>query len=69
TEGLIDADLTGGTCPEEASGGEHTPRFVFAFAEERNEEVGGIYAEGDVIHAYAHCECGTSYSDKWVVED
>ena len=31
------------------------------------EAVGDIYAEGDVIHAYAACECGTTYSDKWVV--
>ena len=48
--------------------GEHAPRFVFGFAEERNEEVGGIYAEGDVIHAYAVCECGMAYSDRWVAE-
>ena len=67
TESPVDADLTGGTCPEADDGGDHDPLFVFAFAEERNEEVGGIYAEGDVMHAYARCECGVSYSDRWVV--
>ncbi|WP_433625922.1 DUF5807 family protein [Halomicrococcus sp. NG-SE-24] len=72
TEGTIDADLTGGECPaagEEADGDEsadHETEFVFAFAEEQNEDVGDIYAEGDVIHAYAYCDCGTAYSHKWV---
>ena len=66
-EGIIDADLTGGTCPETpgSEDGEHEIQFVFAFAEERNEDVGGIYAEGDVIHAYAQCTCGTAFSDRW----
>ncbi|MFB6131336.1 MAG: DUF5807 family protein [Salinigranum sp.] len=73
TEGRIDSDIGGGECPEadagdsEAADGAHRVAFVFAFAEERNEEVGGIYAEGDVIHAYARCTCGTDYSDRWVV--
>ena len=66
TEGEIGEDLTGGACPEADGDGEHATRFVFAFAEEQNEEVGGLYAEGDVIHAYAQCECGTAYSHKWV---
>ena len=77
-EGEIDADLTGGSCPacEEnearSASSERTEsessevRIVFAFAEERNEEVGGIYAEGDVIHAYAQCSCGTAFSQRWV---
>ena len=65
-EGIIDTDLTGGTCPDESDGGDHDVEFVFAFAEEQNEEVGGIYADGDVIHAYAMCSCGLAYSDKWV---
>ncbi len=26
-----------------------------------------LYAEGDVVHAYAVCACGERYSDKWVV--
>ena len=65
-EGIIDDDLTGGTCPDEPEGGDHDVEFVFAFAEEQNEEVGGIYADGDVIHAYAMCSCGLAYSDKWV---
>ena len=51
------------------SEGTHALQYVFAFAEERNEEVGGIYAEGDVIHAYAVCTCGTAYSDRWVANE
>ena len=66
--GAIDLDSFVGECPEADDGtdDEHAPRFVFAFAEERNEEVGGIYADGDVIHAYAVCECGGVYSERWV---
>ncbi|MFB6159994.1 MAG: DUF5807 family protein [Haloferacaceae archaeon] len=64
-EGRIAPDLTGGDCPD-ADGGDHDVRFLLAFAEERNEEVGGRYAEGDVIHAYAQCSCGRAYSDRWV---
>jgi len=73
-EGEIREDLTGGACPD-AEGGDgdagegdanHTARFVFAFAEEQNEDVGGLYGEGDVIHAYAQCACGAAYSHKWV---
>ena len=74
-EGLIDGDLTGGTCPEEPPADdevtegddEHGVQFIFAFAEAQNEEVGGIYADGDVIHAYAQCRCGTAYSDRWTI--
>ncbi|USZ69492.1 DUF5807 family protein [Halorussus salilacus] len=65
TEGTIDRGLAGGECPD--CDGE--VRFVFAFAEEQNEDVGGLYAEGSVIHAYAHCECGTSFAEKWVADD
>ena len=32
-----------------------------------DEAVVDLYAEGDVIHAYAACDCGTTYSDRWVV--
>ncbi|MCU4717152.1 DUF5807 family protein [Halapricum hydrolyticum] len=69
TEGTIEPDLTGGTCPaiEDDPEADHTTRVVFAFAEEQNDEVGGIYAEGDVVHAYAVCSCGQRYSQKWVV--
>jgi hypothetical protein len=70
TEGTVDANCTGGTCPNAADDGSdepHVARFVFAFAEEQNEEVGDLYAEGDVVHAYVSCSCGTAYSDKWVV--
>ncbi|WP_144925671.1 DUF5807 family protein [Halorubrum salsamenti] len=68
-EGEIAGSLDDGTCPfaEEAPDDDHEIRFVFAFAEAQNEEVGGLYAEGDVVHAYAHCTCGESYSHKWVV--
>jgi hypothetical protein len=67
TEGRIDRDGTGGDCPE-GDGPGHGARFVFAFAEAQNEAVGGQYAEGDVIHGYAACDCGTTYSEKWVVD-
>ncbi|WP_232700311.1 DUF5807 family protein [Halobacterium wangiae] len=65
--GHVDADLVGGDCPDAEGGPEdHHAEFVFSFAEAQNEEVGGLYAEGDVIHAYVYCACGTAYSDKWV---
>ncbi|WP_435061977.1 DUF5807 family protein [Halobaculum sp. EA56] len=68
-DGVIYPDLGGGECPDAAEkpGDEHRAEFVFAFGEERNAEVGGLYAEGDVMHAYAHCSCGTDYSHKWVM--
>ena len=76
--GEIDADLAGGHCPEidadtndDNSSNEtadHHVEFIFAFAEAENEEVGGLYAEGDVIHAYAHCACGADFSRKWVAD-
>ncbi|MEF8840873.1 MAG: DUF5807 family protein [Haloarculaceae archaeon] len=66
TEGEIDEDLTSGACPEAGDGAEHYVKFVFAFAEAHHPEMEGLYAEGDVIHAYAACACGTTYSDKWV---
>ncbi|MFC6863575.1 DUF5807 family protein [Halomicroarcula sp. GCM10025817] len=70
TDGVVHDDLTGANCPvaDEEPDADHTTRFVFAFAEAQNEEVGGLYAEGDVVHAYAVCACGERYSDKWVVE-
>ncbi len=68
TDGDIARDLTAGTCPS-GDGPDHYPTFVFAFSEAQNEAVGGVYAEGDVVHAYAACDCGVTYSDKWVIED
>ncbi|WP_435180850.1 DUF5807 family protein [Halorussus sp. AFM4] len=65
TEGDVARDLSGGACPE----CDGAVEFVFAFAEEQNEEVGDLYAEGDVVHAYAYCDCGTAYSDKWVADE
>jgi hypothetical protein len=69
TEGLITNGLTAGDCPAADEGGDHELRIVFAFAEEQNADVGGLYAEGDVIHAYAKCSCGEAYSEKWVAGD
>jgi hypothetical protein len=66
-DGTIDADLTGGTCPNAGDGDDHAVRFLFSFAEAENEEAGDIYAEGPVIHAYASCACGQAYSDRWNV--
>ncbi len=61
-EGAVERDLSGGDCPDCDAG----PEFVFAFAEEENEEAGGLYAEGSVLHAYARCACGVAYADRWV---
>lgn len=61
-EGEIEHDLTGGQCAEDEE-----VELIFAFAEERNEDVGGLYAEGDVMHAYAQCSGGHSFSEKWVL--
>lgn len=71
TDGDVSHDLTGGVCPnsEDEPDDTHTTKFVFAFAEQQNEEVGGIYAEGDVVHSYAVCTCGEAYSEKWVIGD
>ncbi|WP_423995827.1 DUF5807 family protein [Halorubrum trapanicum] len=76
-DGEIARSLDDGACPFADDGDDagddpdddHEIRFVFAFAEAQNEEVGGLYAEGDVVHAYAHCTCGESYSHKWVIGD
>jgi hypothetical protein len=68
-DGDIDRDLSGGVCPDADPGENHEAKFIFSFAEAQNEEVGGIYEEGDVVHAYAKCTCGTTYSDRWVVDD
>ena len=70
TDGAVRDDLTDATCPvaEEEPEEDHTTRIIFAFAEAQNEEVGGLYGEGDVVHAYAVCSCGERYSDKWVIE-
>ena len=65
TEGSVAPDCAGGTCP---SCGSDDPEFVFAFAEEQNEEAGGLYAEGAVVHAYAACDCGERYTEKWVAD-
>jgi hypothetical protein len=64
TDGDVDRDLAGGDPPDCGD-----VQFVFAFAEAENEAVGGIYAEGDVIHAYAYSTEGTAFSDRWVVGD
>lgn len=63
----VERGLGGGECPDSEPDENHQTRFIFAFAEEKNEGVGGLYERGDVVHAYAHCTCGTDYSDRWVV--
>ncbi len=63
TDGVVDPDCAGGTCPVDPA---HETRMVFAFVEAENEAAGGLYAEGPVVHAYAACECGERYSQKWV---
>jgi hypothetical protein len=75
-DGEIARTLDGGACPfaddatdADEGSDDHEVQFVFAFAEAQNEEVGGLYAEGDVVHAYGHCTCGESYSHKWVIGD
>lgn len=67
TDGDVDRDCAGATCPV-GDGRNHHPRLIFAFAEQQNEEVGGLYAEGPVVHAYVACACGERYSDRWVAD-
>jgi hypothetical protein len=73
TEGRVDRDLTDGRCPAatgtDADGTDHHARFVFAFAEDHHPEMEGLYAEGPVVHAYAACDCGETYAEKWVAGD
>lgn len=64
----VDRDLTGGDCPADDGEADHQAAFIFAFVEPENEEVGDLYAEGPVVHAYVACTCGTSYSERWVAE-
>lgn len=63
--GRVDVDLLDGTCPD-ADGGTHGLAVLFSFVEAQNEELGGRYAAGDVVHAYVRCRCGTRYADRWV---
>ena len=67
TEGEVTPDCTDGVCPR-GRGPSHYPRLIFAFAEAQNEQAGGLYAMGPVIHAYVACACGERYSDKWVAQ-
>jgi len=68
TEGAVARDCADATCPVGGHSEEHHPRFIFAFAEAQNEDAGGLYAQGPVIHAYVACTCGERYSDRWVVD-
>lgn len=73
-EGRVRRDLTGGECPDAGDGEDdadedHRARFLLAFAEEQKEDMDGPYGEGDVVHAYVACTCGTSYSDRWIAGD
>ena len=68
-----DGDREDGDCqdtdsPAAETDDVHKLRYLFSFAEAQTDEVDGIYAEGDVIHAYAQCSCGVAYSDRWLVE-
>mgnify|MGYP006272643263 FL=1 len=65
-DGEIESTLAGGVCPDDDGDEAHNIEFVLSFAEAENEDVGGLYAEGDVIHAYAHCSCGVNFSHKWL---
>jgi hypothetical protein len=65
-EATVDADLLGGTCPDEGDDDTHDARFLFAFSEDQKEDMEGLYERGDVIHAYVQCECGTAYSERWL---
>ncbi|MFB6105137.1 MAG: DUF5807 family protein [Halobacteriaceae archaeon] len=67
TDGDIAHDLTGGTCPA-ADGGDHDLSVLLSFVEPAHEDVGGRYADGPVVHAYAACSCGQSYADHWTVD-
>lgn len=66
-DGGVHRDLSGGDCPD-AGPEPHAPHIVFSFVEAQNQAVGGLYAEGPVVHAYVQCECGSRYADKWVAE-
>jgi len=69
-ESHVEADLTGGECPsDEDESSDHFSKYIFAFSEAQNEAVDGIYAEGDVMHAYVVCNCGTTYADKWLLDE
>jgi len=48
---------------------DHAVRFTFAFAEEQKPDMEGIYGEGDVVHAYVQCACGTRYSEQWLADE
>ena len=67
TDASTDADVDADASSE--AGADHVVRFVLAFAQEQTDDVGGLYEEGDVIHAYARCACGAAFSDRWVVGD
>lgn len=69
-DGRVAPDLTAGVCPAAESNDhddDHDARFVFAFVQEQTDDVDGPYTEGAVVHAYAQCDCGTAYSEKWLV--
>lgn len=69
-EGRVATTLDRGDCPDAGETDEpHVVEFLLAFAEAENPSVGGQYAEGDVVHAYARCVCGAAYSDRWTVGD
>lgn len=62
--GDIAATLDAGHCP---ACEQDAVELVLAFVEQAHPEVGGRYADGPVLHAYARCGCGEYYSDSWSV--
>lgn len=65
--GSIAAGLTAAQCPA-GTGPDHGLQFLLAFVQPRTPEAGGRYAEGDVLHAYAACRCGTTFSETRVLD-
>ncbi|PSQ41267.1 hypothetical protein BRD10_00665 [Halobacteriales archaeon SW_12_71_31] len=63
-----DGDVEDGENADAEGGDDHHARFLFAFVEAHQPDGQGLYAEGDVVHAYAQCSCGVAYSDRWVAE-
>ncbi|WP_254280489.1 DUF5807 family protein [Haloarcula marina] len=68
-QGNIEPYLTSGDCPEANSNHDedHIIEQLFAFVQPKHNSLGGIYADGDVMHAYARCSCQVHYSDRWVI--
>ena len=62
----VDRELKDAACPSGHT--DHETEFILAFSEAENQAVGGLYAQGPVIHAYTQCSCGALAADKWVAD-